>query len=131
MSIAEGDVTAEIAYSQARCRLLAGPADIGLIAFCTTIYRVVIKEDVMKVAKTLGFVGVAAGVALGVYGTTHAPAPAVAPVASSGHGASSGVYNQPTVADINMGATATPTTPSSVEPVTVASPPVKAKPYSG
>jgi len=85
----------------------------------------------MKVAKTLGFVGVAAGVALGVYGTTHAPAPAVAPVASSGHGASSGVYNQPTVADINMGATATPTTPSSVEPVTVASPPVKAKPYSG
>jgi hypothetical protein len=30
-----------------------------------------------------------------------------------------------------MGATETPTTPSSVEPVTVASPPVKAKPYSG
>jgi len=85
----------------------------------------------MKVAKTFGFVGVAAGVALGVYGTTHTPAPAIAPIASSGHGATSGEYTQPTVAAINMGATETPTTPSSVEPVTVASPPVKAKPYSG
>lgn len=85
----------------------------------------------MKVAKTFGFVGVAAGVALGAYGTTHAPAPAVAPIASSGHGASTGEYTQPSVADMNFGATATPTTPSSVEAVTVAAPPVKAKPYSG
>ncbi|GCB01290.1 MULTISPECIES: hypothetical protein [Mycolicibacterium] len=64
----------------------------------------------MKVAKTLGFVGIAAGVALG---------------------ASNGVYNQPTVGGMNMGATETPTTPSNVEAVPKASPPVKAKPYSG
>lgn len=85
----------------------------------------------MKVAKTLGFVGIAAGVALGAYGTVHTPTPAVAPIASSGHGASNGVYNQPTVGGMNMGATETPTTPSNVEAVPKASPPVKAKPYSG
>lgn len=85
----------------------------------------------MKVAKTFGFVGVAAAVTMGVLGVTNAPAPDNAPVASSGHGSTTGEYNQPTVAGMNMGATATPTTPSSVEPVTVASPPVKAKPYSG
>ncbi|MFL0242621.1 hypothetical protein [Mycobacterium sp. SMC-17] len=85
----------------------------------------------MKLAKTFGFVGIAAAVTMGVLGVTNAPAPAVAPVASSGHGATSGEYTQPTVAGINMGSTEAPTTPSSVEPVTVASPPVKAKPYSG
>lgn len=85
----------------------------------------------MKVAKTLGFVGIAAGVALGAYGTTHAPAPAVAPVASSGHGSASGEYNQPSVAGMNMGATATETTPSNVEAVPKAVPPVKAAPYHG
>jgi len=131
MSIAEGKVTAEIAYSQARCRLLAGPAEIGLITFRTTIYRVVSKEDVMKVAKTFGFVGIAAAVTMGVLGVTNAPAPDNTPVASSGHGSTTGEYNQPTVAGMNMGATETPTTPSNVEPVTLASPPVKAKPYSG
>lgn len=85
----------------------------------------------MKVAKTFGFVGIAAAVTMGVLGVTNAPAPDNTPVASSGHGSTTGEYNQPTVAGINMGSTETPTTPSSVEPVTVASPPVKAKPYSG
>lgn len=85
----------------------------------------------MNVAKTFGFVGVAAAVTMGVLGVANAPAPDNAPVASSGHGSSSGEYAQPTVGGMNFGATATLTTPSSVEPVTVASPPVKAKPYSG
>ncbi len=84
----------------------------------------------MNVAKTFGFVGVAAGIALGAYGTIHTPAP-VAPVASSGHGSSSGEYAQPTVADMNFGATATQTTPSNVEAVPKAAPPVKAAPYHG
>lgn len=90
-----------------------------------------VKRRRSLLVKTFGFAGVAAGVALGAYGTTHAPAPAVAPVASSGHGASSGVYSQPTVGGMNVGATATMTTPSNVEAVTVASPPVKAAPYHG
>ena len=81
--------------------------------------------------KTFGFAGVAAGVALGAYGTIHAPAPATTPVASSGHGSTSGQYAQPTVGGMNFGATATMTTPSSVEAVPVASPPVKAAPYHG
>jgi hypothetical protein len=84
-----------------------------------------------RLAKSFGFVGIAAAVTMGVLGVANAPAPDNAPVASSGHGASSGQYNQPTVGGMNFGATATATTPSSVEPVTVASPPVKAKPYSG
>ncbi|OKH79132.1 hypothetical protein EB75_25205 [Mycobacterium sp. ST-F2] len=85
----------------------------------------------MKVAKTLGLVGIVAGVALGGYGTIHASAPAVTPVAGSGDGSASGEYTQPTTGSMNFGATATATTPGSVEPVPVASPPVKAKPYSG
>lgn len=82
----------------------------------------------MKVAKTFGFVGIVAAVVLGAYGTAHAPAPAVA---SSGHGSSSGEYTQPSVGGMNMGATATMTTPSAIEGVPSAAPPVKAAPYHG
>jgi hypothetical protein len=47
-------------------------------------------------------------------------------LAGSGDGSSGGVYVQPTVGGMNMGATATLTTPSSVPQVTQAVPPVKA-----
>ncbi|WP_156752420.1 hypothetical protein [Mycobacterium sp. ACS1612] len=50
----------------------------------------------------------------------------VATLAGSGDGSSAGVYSQPTVAGMNMGATATFTTPATVEPTTEAVPPVKA-----
>ncbi|WP_155927005.1 hypothetical protein [Mycolicibacterium sp. CBMA 234] len=82
-------------------------------------------------AKTFGFVGIVAGVTLGVLGVSNAPAPDSTPVASSGHGASTGMYTQPSVADMNVGATATMTTPSNVEAVQMAVPPVKAAPYHG
>ncbi len=81
--------------------------------------------------KTFGFAGVAAAVTMGALGVANAPAPNNAPVASSGHGSTSGEYSQPTVGDMNFGATATMTTPSNVEAVTVATPPVKAAPYHG
>jgi len=47
-------------------------------------------------------------------------------LAGSGNGSAGGVYSQPTVGAMNMGATATFTTPTTVEPTTVAVPPVKA-----
>lgn len=48
-------------------------------------------------------------------------------LAGSGNGSSGGVYTQPVVAGMNVGATATLTTPDSVPPVTEAVPPVKAR----
>jgi len=47
-------------------------------------------------------------------------------LAGSGDGSSGGVYTQPSVTGMNMGATATFTTPATVEPTTEAVPPVKA-----
>jgi hypothetical protein len=47
-------------------------------------------------------------------------------LAGSGDGSSGGVYTQPAAPGMNMGATATFTTPTSVEPTTEAVPPVKA-----
>ena len=47
-------------------------------------------------------------------------------VAGSGDGSAGGVYTQPVVTNMNMGATATFTTPATVEPTTEATPPVKA-----
>jgi hypothetical protein len=47
-------------------------------------------------------------------------------LAGSGDGSAGGVYTQPAVTGMNMGATATFTTPATVEPTTEATPPVKA-----
>ncbi|MFG1929200.1 hypothetical protein ACGFK1_00885 [Mycobacterium sp. NPDC048908] len=47
-------------------------------------------------------------------------------LAGSGDGSSGGVYVQPSVSNMNVGATATFTTPATVEPTTEAVPPVKA-----
>ncbi len=47
-------------------------------------------------------------------------------LAGSGDAPANTVYTQPSVSAMNMGATATFTTPSTVEPTTQAVPPVKA-----
>ena len=47
-------------------------------------------------------------------------------LAGSGDGPANTVYSQPSVSAMNMGATATFTTPATVEPTTEAVPPVKA-----
>ena len=90
-----------------------------------------IKRRRSPLTKVFGIVGIAAGVTMGVLGVANAPSPDNAPVASSGHGSTTGEYNQPTVGGMNFGATATDTTPSNVEAVPKAVPPVKAAPYHG
>ncbi|HET7666595.1 MAG TPA: hypothetical protein VFK56_11125 [Mycobacterium sp.] len=47
-------------------------------------------------------------------------------LAGSGDAPASTIYTQPSVSAMTMGATATFTTPSSVEPTTEAAPPIKA-----
>lgn len=76
--------------------------------------------------RVLGLTGAAAFVALGALGLTYGPGNSGRiDLAGSGDAPASTVYVQPTENAMNLGATATFTTPSSVEPV------VKAVPKSG
>jgi hypothetical protein len=73
--------------------------------------------------RTLGYVGAAAFVSLGVLslGYAHEGSSGV-DLAGSGDAPANTTYVQPTASDMNMGATATWTAPDSVEPVAKAVP---------
>ncbi|MDR3662921.1 MAG: hypothetical protein P4L86_21470 [Mycobacterium sp.] len=93
----------------------------------TTVETGMIKRRRSLLVKTFGFAGIAAGVTLGAFGAANTPAPTVVPNASNGHASPAAtVYSSPRVGDMNMGATATFTTPSAAEATSVAVPPVKA-----
>lgn len=77
--------------------------------------------------RLLGLAGASAFVALGTMSLVSGPSGAGATnVAGSGDAPTNTVYVQPTVAGASMGATATWTTPASVEESVSAVPPVKA-----
>lgn len=79
--------------------------------------------------KTFGWLGVAAGVALGALSLASTPDATTVPNASSGDAPTNTVYVSPTLGGMTMGATQTWTPPGTVEETTVAAPPVKASPY--
>jgi hypothetical protein len=80
-----------------------------------------------RVKRLAAMAGLAAIVALSVLTVVYDREPTgAATLAGSGDAPSNTTYTQPNVAGMNMGATATWTTPASVEATTVASPAIKA-----
>lgn len=79
-------------------------------------------------AKRIGMaLGVAAAFAMGVLGIGHDGPARTTSLAGSGDAPANTTYNQPVVAGMNMGATATWSPPATTEPTVMAVPAVKAR----
>ncbi len=74
----------------------------------------------------LGVIGAGAMITLGALGAAQSDGGPANMLAGSGDAPANTTYSSPVVAPANMGATATWSAPDSIEPTTVAVPPVKA-----
>jgi len=88
-----------------------------------------VKLQRSPLVKAFGWVGVAAGVALGALSLAHSPDSTTELNANSGDAPTNTVYVSPSVGGMNLGATQTWTPPDTVAPKGRAEPPVKANPY--